>query len=69
MFGFLEFGGSWTYYKFGEIFPYVCIFFGFFKFFFEGKLSDILEDELYREYKRKAQLDVYMIGNKLLFAV
>ena len=35
------------------------IFFGFFSFFFEGKLSHILEDELFQENKRKAQLEAY----------
>lgn len=50
MFGFLGFGGFWTYYKFGEIFPFAFfIFFGFFSFFFEGKLSHILEDELFKK--------------------
>ena len=70
MFGFLGFGGFWTYYKFGEIFPFAFfIFFGFFSFFFEGKLSHILEDELFQENKRKAQLEAYKIGFKLLFVV
>lgn len=70
MFGFLGFGGFWTYYKFGEIFPFTFfIFFGFFSFFFEGKLSHILEDELFQENKRKAQLEAYKIGFKLLFVV
>ena len=69
-FGFLGFGGFWTYYKFGEIFPFAFfIFFGFFSFFFEGKLSHILEDELFQENKRKAQLEAYKIGFKLLFVV
>ena len=64
------FGGFWTYYKFGEIFPFAFfIFFGFFSFFFEGKLSHILEDELFQENKRKAQLEAYKIGFKLLFVV
>lgn len=38
-------------------------------FFFEGKLSHILEDELFQENKRKAQLEAYKIGFKLLFVV
>lgn len=47
---FSGFGGFWTYYKFGEIFPFAFfIFFGFFSFFFEGKLSHILEDELFKK--------------------
>ena len=41
----------------------------FFSFFFEGKLSHILEDELFQENKRKAQLEAYKIGFKLLFVV
>ncbi|RGS81119.1 DUF3796 domain-containing protein [Coprococcus sp. AF21-14LB] len=70
MFGFLGFGGFWTYDKFGEIFPFAFfVFFGFFSFFFEGKLSYILEDELFQENKRKAQLEAYKIGFKLLFVV
>ena len=53
-----------------EIFPFTFfIFFGFFSFFFEGKLSHILEDELFQENKRKAQLEAYKIGFKLLFVV
>ena len=46
-----------------------CGMFGFFSFFFEGKLSHILEDELFQENKRKAQLEAYKIGFKLLFVV
>jgi len=70
IFGFLGFGGFWTYYEFGEIFPFVFfIFFGFFGFFFEGKLSHTLEDELFQENKRKAQLEAYKIGFRLLFVV
>lgn len=70
IFGFLGFGGFWTYYEFGEIFPFVFfIFFGFFGFFFEGKLSHTLEDELFQENRRKAQLKAYKIGFKLLFIV
>ncbi len=70
IFGFLGFGGFWTYYEFGEIYPFVFfIFFGFFSFFFEGKLSHTLEDELFQENKRKAQLEAYKIGFRLLFVV
>ncbi|MDU1949765.1 MAG: DUF3796 domain-containing protein [Clostridioides difficile] len=43
--------------------------FGGFWIFFEGKLSHILEDELFQENKRKAQLEAYKIGFKLLFVV
>ena len=43
---------------------------GFWTYYkFEGKLSHILEDELFQENKRKAQLEAYKIGFKLLFVV
>ena len=69
-----------TYFKYLVVFCLLCsfvlfyffaffIFFGFFSFFFEGKLSHILEDELFQENKRKAQLEAYKIGFKLLFVV
>ena len=45
------------------------MYFGFFFFFFEGKLSHTLEDELFQENRRKAQLSAYKIGFKLLFVV
>ncbi len=45
------------------------MYFGFFGFFFEGKLSHTLEDELFQENRRKAQLSAYKIGFKLLFVV
>ena len=46
-FGFLGFiGGGW----------YRFIFFGFFGFFYEGKMSDTLMDERFRENRNKAQL-------------
>ena len=58
----------WGLADFGHTFAFF-IFFGFFSFFFEGKLSHILEDELFQENKRKAQLEAYKIGFKLLFVV
>lgn len=70
IFGFLGFGGFWTYDKYGEIFPFVFfLFFGFFGLFFEGKLSHTLEDELFQENRRKAQLKAYKTGFRLLFIV
>ncbi len=70
IFGFLGFGGFWTYFEYGEIYPFVFfIFFGFFGFFFEGKLSHTLEDELFLENKRKAEIKAYKVGFKLLFIV
>ena len=55
-FGFLGFiGGGW----------FRFIFFGFFGFFYEGKMSDTLMDERFRENKNKAQL----MALKAAFAV
>lgn len=68
--GFLGFGGFWTYAAYGKIFPFVFfIFFGFFGLFFEGKLSHTLEDELFQENRRRAELKSYRIGFVLLFVV
>lgn len=68
--GFLGFAGFWTYYEFGQIYPFVFfIFFGFSGLFFEGKLSHTLEDELFQENKRKAEIRAYKTGFKLLFVV
>ena len=70
LFGFLGFGGFWTYAEFGKIFPFIFfIFFGFFGLFFEGKLSHTLEDELFQENRRRAELKAYRIGFVLLFVV
>ena len=46
-----------------------CGIFGFFGLFFEGKLSHTLEDELFQENRRKAQLKAYKTGFRLLFIV
>ena len=56
--GFLGFMGSWTHFIFFG-------FFGFFVFFFEGKMSNTLMDERFRENKNKAQL----MALKAAFAV
>ena len=69
-FGFLGFGGFWTYAEFGQIFPFIFfVFFGFFGLFFEGRLSHTLEDELFQENRRRAELKAYRIGFALLFIV
>ncbi|MBD5503998.1 MAG: DUF3796 domain-containing protein [Lachnospiraceae bacterium] len=55
-FGFLGFlGGGW----------FRFVFFGFFGFFYEGKMSNTLMDERFRENKNKAQL----MALKAAFAV
>lgn len=70
IFGFLGFMGFWTYDKWGIIYPFIFfVFFGLFGLFFEGKLSNTLEDELYQENKRKAEVKAYRTGFVLLFVV
>ena len=55
-FGFAGFLGFWTYRVDQAIFPFVFfVFFGFFGFFYEGKMSNTLIDERYKENKMKAQ--------------
>lgn len=69
-FGFFGLLGFWTYHVQGIIYPFIFFtFFGFFGFFYEGKLSDVLKDELYRENERKAELQAYKTGFVLLFIV
>ena len=54
--GFFGFLGFWTYSVDKTIFPFVFfLFFGFFGFFYEGKMSNTLIDERYKENKMKAQ--------------
>lgn len=56
LFGFVGFLGFWTYSVHQVVFPFISfIFFGFFGFFYEGKMSDTLMDERYRENRIKAQ--------------
>ena len=56
LFGFAGFLGFWTYRVDQTIFPFVFfVFFGFFGFFYEGKMSNTLIDERYKENKMKAQ--------------
>ncbi|MDD4371138.1 MAG: DUF3796 domain-containing protein [Anaerostipes sp.] len=67
-FGFAGFIGIWTYTESRIIFPFIFfVFFGFFGFFFEGKMSNTLEDELYLENKKRAELKAYKTGFLLLF--
>ncbi len=56
LFGFAGFLGFWTYSVDQTIFPFMFfVFFGFFGFFYEGKMSNTLIDERYKENKMKAQ--------------
>lgn len=67
-FGLFGFFGFYTYATMKIIFPFVFfIFFGFFSFFYEGKLSNTLKDEMFKENEQKAQLNAYRFGFSLLF--
>lgn len=67
--GFLGFSGIWSYSVEGVIFPFIFFgFFGFFGFFFEGKMSNVLMDERFKENRTKAQLQAYRIGFAISFA-
>ncbi|MEE0510460.1 MAG: DUF3796 domain-containing protein [Peptococcaceae bacterium] len=68
--GFFGFAGFWTYANTGQIYPFFFfIFFGFFGVLFEGKLSHTLEDELFQENRRRAELKAYRIGFVLIYVV
>ena len=55
--GFMGFMGFWTYNNDKRIFPFMFfMYFGFFGFFYEGKMSNTLMDERFKENKGKAQL-------------
>jgi len=67
--GFLGFAGLlgfWTYSIDKTIFPFVFfMFFGFFGFFYEGRMSNTIMDERYKENKMKA----HMTANKISLAI
>ena len=43
--------------------------FGFFGFYYEGKMSGTLADEMFEEHRVKAQLKAYKVGMSLIFAI
>ena len=66
--GFLGFLGFWTWPAYRMYTPFCFfVFFGFFGFFFEGKMSDTLMDERYRENAAHAQTDACRIGLSAIF--
>lgn len=66
--GFLGFAGFWTYSVDRTVFPFLFfMFFGFFGFFYEGKLSNTLMDERYRENRLKAQMTANRVSLFLIF--
>ncbi len=61
--GLLGFTGLWSYSRYNMIFPFCFFaFFGFFAFFFEGKMQNVLKDEMYIENETKSQLKAYKVG-------
>ena len=61
--GFLGFAGFWTYGAMGDLTGFIFFaFFGFFGFFFEGKMSNTLMDERYKENAVRAELKALRIG-------
>ena len=68
--GFLGFAGFWTYGAMGDLTGFIFFaFFGFFGFFFEGKMSNTLMDERYKENAVRAQLKALRIGFGIIFAL
>lgn len=66
--GFLGFAGLWSYGAYGDASPFVFFsFFGFFGFFFEGKMSNTLMDERFRENAVRAELKAYRTGFAVIF--
>ena len=66
--GFLGLVGFYTYPHYNMYFPF-CFFglFGFFGFFFEGKMSNTLMDERFRENAARAERQAYRTGFVVIF--
>ena len=66
--GFLGFAGLWTYGGLGDLSGFIFFaFFGFFGFFFEGKMSNTLMDERYKENAARAERKALRIGFGIIF--
>ena len=66
--GFLGFAGFWGYGALGDLSGFAFFaFFGFFGFFFEGKMSNTLMDERFKENAVKAELKAYRAGFVIIF--
>lgn len=66
--GLAGLAGFYTYPVYGLYFPFgFFAFFGFFGFFFEGKMSNTLMDERFRENAAKAELKAYRTGFIIIF--
>lgn len=66
--GLAGLAGFYTYPVYDLYFPFgFFAFFGFFGFFFEGKMSNTLMDERFRENAAKAELKAYRTGFIIIF--
>lgn len=66
--GFLGLIGFWSYGIDNTIFPFgFFIFFGFFGFFYEGKMSNTLMDERYKENQMRAHMTASRISLAIIF--
>ncbi len=66
--GFFGFLGFWTYSAFHAVSPFVFFaFFGFFGFFYEGKMSNTLIDERYKENRIRAELTAHRAAVAIVF--
>lgn len=66
--GFLGCLGFWAYPAYGRIEAFCFfLFFGFFGFFYEGKLSNTLMDERYRENRARASLAAGRVAHTIIF--
>lgn len=66
--GLAGLAGFYTYPTYDAYFPFCFFaFFGFFGFFFEGKMSDTLMDERFRENAGRAERNAYRTGIIIIF--
>ena len=66
--GFFGFVGFWSYSTYHAVSPFVFFtFFGFFGFFYEGKMSNTLMDERYKENRVHAELTAHRVALSVTF--
>lgn len=68
IFGFLGFAGFISYPITGDVYPFVFfVFFGFFGLYYEGKMSETLMDERFKENYHRAQLNASKISIAIIY--
>ncbi len=66
--GLLGFLGFWTYSVDKTVFPFAFfLFFGFFGFFYEGRMSNTLRDERFRENQMRARMTAGRVSRSIIF--